>query len=84
MYGQVETINQIITAYFQVTFAEWCWVFMDGVWTISLALTLPLARAADRLSPTRLTASLRGPHTIASVLGVLLLNFSCTLLLCFP
>jgi hypothetical protein len=29
-YGQVEAINQMINAYFQVTFAEWCWVFMDG------------------------------------------------------
>jgi len=30
LYGQIETINQMINAYFQITFAEWCWVFMDG------------------------------------------------------
>ena len=28
MYGQVETINQIICAWFSITFSEWCWVFM--------------------------------------------------------
>jgi P-type E1-E2 ATPase len=26
MYGQVETLLQIICAYFSITFAEWCWV----------------------------------------------------------
>jgi magnesium-transporting ATPase (P-type) len=29
MYGQVETFNQIVNAYFAITFSEWCWVFMD-------------------------------------------------------
>src|SRR4051812_2384018 len=33
MYGQVETINQIVNAYFFITFSEWCWVFMDGTRT---------------------------------------------------
>jgi len=32
MYGQVETLNQVINAWFSITFAEWCWVFMDGFW----------------------------------------------------
>lgn len=26
MYGQVETLLQMICAYFSITFAEWCWV----------------------------------------------------------
>jgi cation-transporting ATPase 13A3/4/5 len=30
MYGQVESINQMINAYFQVTLCEWCSVLMDG------------------------------------------------------
>lgn len=75
MYGQVETINQLINAYFKITFTEWCWVFMDGIWTISLAFSLPLARAAPKLADTRPTASLLGLHTMSSVLGVLALNF---------
>jgi len=78
MYGQVESINQIANAYFSVTFHEWCWVFMDGVWMISMAFTLPLAYAEKRLSPKRPTSSLLGPNTLSSVLGVLILNFSFT------
>ena len=75
LYGQILTINQLMAAYFQITFSEWGWVFMDGVWTITLAFALPLARAAKKLSPTRPTASILGLHTMSSVLGVLVLNF---------
>jgi cation-transporting ATPase 13A3/4/5 len=60
--------------------AEWCWVFIDGVWTISLGFTLPLSGAADRLAPSRPTASLLGPHTMASSLGVLFLHYLFTIL----
>lgn len=80
MYGQVETINQLINAYFQITFAEWCWVFMDGVWTITLAFALPLARAAKKLSLTRPTASLLGPATMFSACGVLAIHFIFTVI----
>ena len=79
MYGQVEAINQILNAYFSITFDEWCWVFMDGVWTISLAFSLPLAKPAAKLSASRPTASLLGPHTMLSFLGILLINFLFTL-----
>jgi predicted P-type ATPase len=78
MYGQVETINQLINAYFQITFTEWCWVFMDGIWTITLAFALPLARAAKKLSLSRPTASLLGPATMFSACGILAINFTFT------
>jgi cation-transporting ATPase 13A3/4/5 len=80
MYGQVETISQLINAYFQVTFAEWCWVFLDGVWPITLAFALPLARAAKKLSLTRPTASLLGPATMFSACGVLAIHFIFTVI----
>jgi hypothetical protein len=75
VYGQIETILQLINAYFQITFTEWCWVFMDGIWTVTLAMTLPLARAANTLAPSRPTASILGLQTMSSVLGVLSINF---------
>jgi magnesium-transporting ATPase (P-type) len=75
MYGQIETINQMICAYFAVTFSEWCWVFMDGFWVITMAFTLPFADVAPKLAPTRPTSSILGPHTLASVAGVLIINF---------
>ena len=75
MYGQVETLLQMIFAYFKVTPAEWNWVFMDGIWTVSLAFTLPLSRAASKLSPSRPTASVLGLQTVCSACGVLAINF---------
>jgi predicted P-type ATPase len=76
LYGQVEAMNQMVTAYFQVTFSQWNWVFMDGFWVVSMAFSLPLAKAAKKLSPERPTASLLGPHTMFSACGVLALNFA--------
>jgi len=80
MYGQIETINQLINAYFRITFTEWCWVFMDGIWTITLAFSLPLSRPERKLATTRPTSSLLGPHTLSSALGVLGIHFIFTVI----
>jgi len=75
MYGQVETINQVVCAYFKTTPGDWNWIFMDGIWVIIMAFTLPLAKAAKKLAPSRPTSSLLGPHTMASAIGILAINF---------
>ncbi len=75
MYGQVETFLQIIAAWFSVTLSEWCWVFMDGFWVITMAFSLPFANVAENLAPERPTSSILGPRTLASALGVLAINF---------
>jgi cation-transporting ATPase 13A3/4/5 len=75
MYGQIETINQMVCAWFAVTFSEWCWVFMDGFWVITMAFSLPYADVAPKLAPNRPTSSILSLHTLASTLGVLLINF---------
>jgi magnesium-transporting ATPase (P-type) len=75
MYGQIATINQLINAYLATSFTEWCWVFMDGIWVMTLAFSLPLAKAASSLAQTWPTASLLGPQTLASVLGIMAINF---------
>jgi cation-transporting ATPase 13A3/4/5 len=75
LYGQLESINQIVNAYFAISFLEWNWVFMDGIWTITLAFSLPLAKAASKLAPSRPTSSLLGLHTMSSACGILFLNF---------
>jgi len=80
VYGQVETLSQVINAYFRITFADWNWTFMDGIWLISLAFALSLAEPAARLSPKRPTSSLLGPQTLSSVLGILFLNYFFTML----
>lgn len=48
---------------------------MDGIWPITMAFSLPLSKAAKKLSPKRPTASLLGPHTLSSACGVLGINF---------
>jgi magnesium-transporting ATPase (P-type) len=48
---------------------------MDGIWTISMAFSLPLAEAAKKLSKYRPTASILGPHTLSSACGILAINF---------
>jgi hypothetical protein len=53
---------------------------MDGVWMITMAFTLPLAQAAKELSPTRPTSDLLGWHTLSSTVGVLVLNFTFTVI----
>ena len=35
-YGQVETFNQVLNSYFRITFADWNWVFMDGMFCSSI------------------------------------------------
>ena len=83
LYGQVSTVNQIANAYFQITFSEWCWVFIDGIWTLTMAFALPLAKPSDRLSNTRPTASILGWHTTSSAVGVLLINLLFTVIALF-
>jgi cation-transporting ATPase 13A3/4/5 len=74
MYGQVETFNQVANAYFNTTFGEWCWLFLDGIWPITMAFSLPLSRAAKKLSKKHPTASILSPHTLFSACGVLAIN----------
>jgi magnesium-transporting ATPase (P-type) len=47
---------------------------MDGIWTTSMAFSLPLAKAAKELSTMRPTASILGLHTISSACGILAIN----------
>mgnify|MGYP005850788941 CR=1 FL=1 len=75
IYGQVESYLQVMNAYFAITFTEWCWVFLDGIWSTLMAFSLPLAQSAKKLSSHRPTASLLGPRTMLSVCGMLAWNF---------
>jgi magnesium-transporting ATPase (P-type) len=75
IYGQTESVLQVIAAYLSVTFTEWCWVFYDGIWSITMAFSLPLSKASGRLTPRRPTDSLLGPETMFGVCGILSWNF---------
>ena len=75
LYGQIESFLQVINAYLSVTFYEWCWVYLDAIWPISLAFSLPLAKARNRLAKRQPTDSLLGAETLLSVCGILGWNF---------
>jgi magnesium-transporting ATPase (P-type) len=74
LYGQVEAYTIAISAYLAIYLSEWCWIMYDAVWSLSLTFSLPLAKAAARLTPRRPTASLLGKETVFSVCGVLVWN----------
>ncbi|CAB9522845.1 Probable cation-transporting ATPase 13A4 [Seminavis robusta] len=80
MYGQLETVLQLVAAWFSVGFAEWNWVWLDGILALPLAFALPLSSAAERLGPTRPTASLLGPHTMSSACGMLTIHLICLII----
>lgn len=68
MYGQLEAVNQIVNAYFGVTFSEWSWLFLDGIFVIVISWLLSLAKPASTLGKERPTSALLGPTTMLSVM----------------
>jgi magnesium-transporting ATPase (P-type) len=75
IWGQMESVLQSLTVYFAITFAEWNWIFLDGMWAITMAFGLPLAKAANILTPPRPVSSLLGAHTVVSICGMIAINF---------
>jgi magnesium-transporting ATPase (P-type) len=74
-YGQIETYLQVIMAYYSISLGEWSWVFLDGLFSISLAFSIPLSQAADQLTRRRPSDRLLGEETLYTVCGVLGWNF---------
>jgi cation-transporting ATPase 13A3/4/5 len=52
------------------------WIFFEGMITPILGMSLSLARPAAVLAPRRPTARLLGLETVASVVGILLINLT--------
>jgi magnesium-transporting ATPase (P-type) len=75
IWGQTETMLQAIMVYFAINCSEWNWIFFDGIWSITMAFSLLLAKAAAKLGPRRPSSSLFGTETLASICGILAINF---------
>jgi predicted P-type ATPase len=71
LYGQLCSILQVTNAYFATTFNGWAWIFVDGAIPVLIAFSLPLSKAANKLSACRPTASLFGPRTLSTMCGIL-------------
>lgn len=75
-YGILESINQLANAYFAVTFSEWSWVFLDGIFVVLLSYCIGMAKPSPKgLTKRRPTGSLLGPTTMASICGGLMIDF---------
>jgi len=70
LYGLVETLNQMVNAWYAITFAEWCWVMIDGVWIMSTSFSLATVTPAKKLSQKRPTASPLDMITMCSCIGM--------------
>jgi len=74
LYGLLETLNQILNAYYAITFAEWCWVMLDGAWIMVTSFTLATAKPHSTLSDRRPTGSPLDIITFSSVMGVFIIH----------
>jgi predicted P-type ATPase len=77
-YGQMEAFVYAINAYLLLNLDPMCFVFLDGIWTITLGFSLPFSKAAKRLTPRRPATSLLGLETVLSAGGILAWNFTFT------
>jgi predicted P-type ATPase len=76
LYGNISSYCQLIMYALGASFADWMWLFVDVIWTVSFTLSLPLAHHADKLSKARPTASLLSLQTVGSVVGINIINFT--------
>ncbi|KAI8871686.1 hypothetical protein GQ42DRAFT_161851 [Ramicandelaber brevisporus] len=75
MYGETMAWFELFSFYFSVIASQWIWIMIDGFVTVGLSWALTQAPAAKKLAPTRPTARLLGPQTLASTLGQVFINF---------
>lgn len=75
MYGQVMMMLKIFTFYFSVTMGQNIWIYIDVFLTVFLTYAVSQSKPAKRLEPQRPTARLLGPQTMASGLGIVLINW---------
>jgi cation-transporting ATPase 13A3/4/5 len=75
MYGQVMMMLKMFTFYFSVTMSQNVWIAIDVFITVLLTWAVSQSHAAKRLEGERPTARLLGPQTLASTMGVVLINW---------
>ncbi|ORX93922.1 hypothetical protein K493DRAFT_374524 [Basidiobolus meristosporus CBS 931.73] len=74
MYGQTMSWMKIFTFYFSMTPSQYVWILIDAFITVGLSWTISQSKPAKRLADSRPTARILGPETMASVLGLVVIN----------
>lgn len=75
LYGECMAFWELLMFYFSVIAAQPLWITIDGFITTTMTLAITQAQPAAKLSPSRPTAKPLGLYTLASLLGVIFINF---------
>ncbi|KXN74247.1 hypothetical protein CONCODRAFT_34886 [Conidiobolus coronatus NRRL 28638] len=75
MYGETMASLKLITFYFSTSLSLGSWILVDAFITVGLSYAITQSHAAPTLSKYRPTARILGPETLASVLGLIFINF---------
>ena len=76
-YGQLFSIVKLASFYYGVLMSLLGYFFIDGLAITTLCYTMTLSRPVEKLSKLRPTASLLGPITVASSLGMSVISMIC-------
>ncbi|KAJ1968921.1 hypothetical protein IWQ62_000946, partial [Dispira parvispora] len=76
MYGEIMVSLGVIVYYFSAVVPQAVWIFIDGFIMVPMCFSLTQAGTQPRLAPFRPTARLLGTQTIASAMGMTLINFA--------
>ena len=76
-YGQLFSVVKLVSFYYGVLMSLLGYFFIDGLAITTLCYTMTLSRPVAKLSKLRPTASLLGPITVASALGMSVISFVC-------
>jgi magnesium-transporting ATPase (P-type) len=74
-YGQLLALITVFSAYFFIDFHDNAWLFIDCLASASTIFSLPLSKAANRLSVRKPTTSLLSAETVSSVAGTIVVDF---------
>jgi magnesium-transporting ATPase (P-type) len=77
MYGLLFSVVKLCSFYYGVLMSSMSYYCIDGIAITSLCYTMTLSEPVQMLSKQRPTASLLGPTTVASCLGIFIISFIC-------
>ncbi|KAJ2150961.1 hypothetical protein J3F82_003652, partial [Coemansia sp. RSA 637] len=75
-YGQVMSgMLKMASFYFSISLTENLWMLIDGGVATGMMISISMSGPAERLAPSRPTSRILGPQMLASVGGIVLMNW---------
>lgn len=79
MYGLLFSVVKLVSFWYGVIMSSMGYYFIDGIAITTLCYTMTLSSPVEKLRKIRPTASLLGPISVASSIGVFIIAFICLL-----